>query len=134
MSTEYRVARRAAAAAAAAAGGTPASRGGRLEDDRERNSSCDALRLAERRVDLLPSHVCCSLVVSATMANNGAINSAGASAGAAASATRTAAATAGAGDAVQPSGAEMEQVVELFQNQRQRKFKVSNETVNPYCR
>lgn len=105
----------------------------RLEDARERKTSRDALRLAERRADLLPSHVCCSLVVSATMADNGA-----SAADAAASATGTAAATAGAGDAVPPSGAEMEQVVELFQNQRQRKFKVgvgqlavSNETVNP---
>ena len=64
------------------------------------------------------------------MAENGA--GAGAGADAAASATSsaaaaTAAATAGDGaDAVPPSGAGMEQVIELFQNQRQRKFKVSS--------
>lgn len=64
------------------------------------------------------------------MADNA--GAAGAGADAPASATSTAAAvpataaTAG-DDAVSPSGAGMEQVVELFQNQRQRKFKVSSE-------
>lgn len=105
----------------------------RLGDDRWRNTSRDALRLAERRADIVPSHACCLLAVSVTMADSA--GAAGAGADAPASATNTAAAAipvvaavaTAAGDAVSPSGAGMEQVIELFQNQRQRKFKVSSE-------